>query len=455
MTDDLTGLANRLALATALTAASFDEAATPHGRIEPVRGRACSCWTWSSSRRSMILSVGTSATNCCVASRRGCRIRCGRRICWPAPAATSSPSFSQSEWISRPLRAEAGSLIETLRAPFALDHITVEVDANVGIALHPDHCLDPQQLLARAEAAMSQAKGTVSRIAVYDAAEDTHSNDDTDLVEDLRAALSACELTCHYQPKIGANDGQVHSVEALVRWQHPARGLLLPDQFLPAAEQAGLMRPVAARVLDLALAQIRSWRDQGIARTVAVNLSTTNLLDMDLVDTIDRLLRTHELPPDALIIELTESTLATDSQRSRNTVAALRRLGIRLSLDDYGTGWSSLARLQDLSVDELKLDKVFVARLARDPRSIAIVRSTVALAYSLGADLVAEGVEDQATLRALRRYGCAITQGYIHCPPLPADQLQQWLPNHGTRADADQLALEPSADINPLRCIDS
>jgi EAL domain-containing protein (putative c-di-GMP-specific phosphodiesterase class I) len=234
-------------------------------------------------------------------------------------------------------------------------------------------------------------------------------------------------LTCYYQPKINARDGSVHSIEALVRWRHPTRGLLLPDQFLPAAEHAGLMRPVAALVLDMALAQIRSWRDRGIELTVAVNLSTTNLLDLGLVGTIARLLSTHDLPPESLILEITESTLTTDSQRARNTVAALRRLGTRLSLDDYGTGWSSLARLQDLSVDELKLDRVFVARLALDPRSIAIVRSTVALAHSLGADLVAEGVEDTVTLRALRQYGCTITQGNVHSPPLSADEFRSWL----------------------------
>ena len=201
--------------------------------------------------------------------------------------------------------------------------------------------------------------------------------------------------------------------------------------WLPSAELGGLMRSVTTCVLDIALAQIRAWRDQGVALTVAVNLSTTNLLDVDLVDTIDRLLRTHELPASALILKITESTLTTDSQRALKTVAALRKLGMRLSLDDYGTGWSSLARLQDLSVDELKLDKVFVARLARDPRSIAIVRSTVALAHSLGADLVAEGVEDIDTLAALRQYGCNLTQGNVHTPPLPASQLEAWLTSRG------------------------
>jgi EAL domain-containing protein (putative c-di-GMP-specific phosphodiesterase class I) len=211
--------------------------------------------------------------------------------------------------------------------------------------------------------------------------------------------------------------------------RHPVRGLLLPEGFLPGAERAGLMRKVANRTINVALEQIHCWRDQGIPLTVAVNLSTTNLLDLDLVGTIERLVRTHGQPPDALIVEITESALV-DSVRSRNTVAALQQLGVRISLDDYGTGWSSLARLQDVSVDELKLDKIFVARLARDPRSVAIVRSTVALAHSLGAELVAEGVEDEDTLSALRRYGCTITQGFVHSPPLPADDLLQWINTH-------------------------
>jgi EAL domain-containing protein (putative c-di-GMP-specific phosphodiesterase class I) len=168
---------------------------------------------------------------------------------------------------------------------------------------------------------------------------------------------------------------------------------------------------------------------------VAVNLATTNLLDLELVGTIERLLLTEGLPPDALIIEITESALV-DSVRSRNTVAELRLLGVRISLDDYGTGWSSLARLQDVSVDELKLDRIFVARLVHDARSVAIVRSTVALADSLGADLVAEGVEDEVTLSALRRFGCAITQGYVHSPPLPPDRLEQWASSHVPQANS-------------------
>jgi len=324
-------------------------------------------------------------------------------------------------------RAQASRLFEALRHPFALDPITVQVDARIAIALYPDHCDHPQELLTRAETARPHAQSAKSNIAVYEPAFEIHRDNDPTLIEELTAALSDGDgLTLHYQPKIDARDGSVHSIEALLRWQHPRRGLLLPEEFLPAAERAGLMRKVANRTISLALEQIHSWRDQGIPLTVAVNLSTTNLLDLDLAGTIEQLLRTHRLPPGALIVEITESALV-DSARSRNTVDSLQRLGVRISLDDYGTGWSSLARLQDVSVDELKLDKIFVARLARDPRSVAIVRSTVALAHNLGADLVAEGVEDVATLSALCRYGCTITQGFVHAPPLPADDLLRWM----------------------------
>ncbi len=341
-------------------------------------------------------------------------------------------------------RAHAGALLEALRAPFELDPITVQVDASIAIALCPDHCEHPNDLLNCAETMMPHAKEAVSKVVVYDAGRVRSAKDNDDyLVQELRAALSNDELTCHYQPKIRADDGRVHSVEALLRWQHPQRGLLLPEEFLPAAERAGLMRQVANCVINLALGQVRAWHCEGVRMTVAVNLSMVNLLDLGLVDTIDRQLTTHRVPPEALILEITEGTFANDSSRSRKTVFALRRLGVRISLDDYGTGWSSLARLQDLSVDELKLDRVFVSRLAQDPRSTAIVRSTVALAHSLGADLVAEGVEGEATLQALRRYGCNITQGYMHTPPLPADQLLRWITDCTPQISVSDLALHP------------
>jgi diguanylate cyclase len=427
MTDELTVLPNRRSLATALTAAS---AATSSGPPSA---------TAASSRRALLLlnlyefqqlsdSIGHHLGDellCHIADRLSDSVRREDLLARVGDNEFAILLTEGSDLITA--RADAGRLLEVLREPFALDPITLQVDARIAIALFPDHCDHPQELLKRAEAAIPHAMAAKSKIAVYDSAFELYSENDPNLVAELLIALlDGAELPCYYQPKINASDGSVHSVEALLRWHHPSRGLLLPDEFLPAAQRAGLMRKVAHHTLNTALGQIQSWRAGGILGTVSVNLSTTNLLDLDLVGTVEGLLRTHDLPADALIIEITESTLV-DSVQSRSNVAALQRLGVRISLDDYGTGWSSLARLQDVSVDELKLDRVFVARLANDPRSVAIVRSTVALARSLGVDLVAEGVEDEITLSALRRYGCTITQGFVHSRPLPADEMQHWI----------------------------
>jgi diguanylate cyclase (GGDEF)-like protein len=441
MTDELTGLPNRMSLATTLTAVSIDESSA--------------LFRTRSSRALLLLDidqfreinyfagrhVGDQLLNR-IASRLSRAVRPGDVI-----ARTGNDEFAilfaDSVDITT-ARARAGAMLEALRAPFELDPITLQVEASIAIALCPDHCEHPNDLLNCVETTLPHAKTGPTKIVVHDPGKLRLEKDNDDyLVEELRTALSNGELTCHYQPKIRADDGRVHSVEALLRWHHPSRGLLLPEKFLPAAERAGLMRQVANCVVNLALGQVRGWYDNGVRMTVAVNLSVANLLDLDLVDTIDRLLRTHAVPPEALILEITEGTFANDSTRSRNTVHALRRLGVRISLDDYGTGWSSLARLQDLSVDELKLDRVFVSRLAEDPRSIAIVRSTVALAHSLGADLVAEGVEDDATLQALRRYGCNITQGYVHTPPLPAEDLLAWIGRCTPQLSLSDLALHP------------
>ncbi|VAZ99256.1 diguanylate cyclase domain-containing protein [Mycobacterium pseudokansasii] len=427
MTDALTALPNRRSLATALTALSVN--------APDLAPRA-------PARRALLLlhlyefdeitgSVGRHLAEellCRIANRLSQHVRPEDLLARTGDSEFAILLSDGADLIAA--RAQAGRLLDAFGEPFKLDPITVQVDARIAIALYPDHCDHPQELLNRAETAIPHTKSAKSKVVAYDSAFELYRDSDPALVDDLRAALSnGNELICHYQPKINADDGSVHSVEALLRWQHPSRGMLLPEEFLPAAERAGLMRRVANRTLDLALAQLRSWRDQGMNFTVAVNLSTTNLLDLDLEGTIEGLLKAHGVPADALIIEITESTLA-DSVRSRNTVAALQHLGVRISLDDYGTGWSSLARLQDVSVDELKLDRVFVARLALDPRSVAIVRSTVALAHSLEADLVAEGVEDEVTLSALRRYGCTITQGFVHSPPLPADEVVQWINSH-------------------------
>jgi len=212
-----------------------------------------------------------------------------------------------------------------------------------------------------------------------------------------------------------------------VRWDHPDRGLLYPDVFLPLAEQAGLMRRIALRVLERSLRDLRAWRAAGRDLSVAVNLSVSNLQDVALPEQVEMLLDAFSVPAGALILEITEDVLMADAARSQQVMAALRRLGVRLSIDDYGTGYSSLSYLRALPVDELKLDRSFVSHLASDERAAAIVRSTLQLSRDLGMSMV---VEDAATLRSLRVWGCDIAQGYHIARPMPAELVLPWLEKH-------------------------
>ena len=212
-----------------------------------------------------------------------------------------------------------------------------------------------------------------------------------------------------------------------MRWAHPTRGLLFPDSFLPIAEQAGLMRRVAVQVLETSLRDLAVWRARGHQLSIAVNLSVSNLQDVELPQQVALLLATHGIPAPALVLEITENILMADADRSRQVLDGLRAIGVRLSVDDYGTGYSSLAYLQALPVDELKLDRGFVTHMSSDPRAAAIVRSTIELSHELGMQMVAEGVEDEAALSLLRDWGCDVAQGYHIARPMAADLMTQWL----------------------------
>ncbi|MDP9294447.1 MAG: bifunctional diguanylate cyclase/phosphodiesterase, partial [Actinomycetota bacterium] len=333
-----------------------------------------------------------------------------------------------------------GRVLAAMREPFAMGELTVTVDASVGIVTYPTHGEDAETLVQRADVAMYLAKGRGRGQALYDPAEDPYDPERLLLIGDLRDAISDGELELYYQPKFAAGDLSLVGVEALVRWQHPTRGQLPPGDFIPLAEHTGLIRPLTLFVLREAARQWRAWHQEGLEVTIAVNLSVANLLDDQLIDDVERILSEEQLPPERLVLEITESTVMTDPQR---TIAMLERLAgmdIRLSIDDYGTGHSSLAYLRRLPVHELKIDRAFVQHLAVDDQDLQIVRSTISLGHSLGLRVVAEGVEDARALTLLQNNACDLVQGFHLGRPVPPDKLLDQLRNAPPRSPAPSHA---------------
>jgi EAL domain-containing protein (putative c-di-GMP-specific phosphodiesterase class I) len=274
---------------------------------------------------------------------------------------------------------------------------------------------------------MYLAKGAGGGVALYDSARDLHTRDRLALGQQLRAGLDRDELVFYYQPKVDPQLGRVLGVEALVRWQHPVHGLMMPPDFLPLADRSGLMPKLTRKVLDGALAQLARWRADGLDLTVAVNLAASDLLDPDLPRDVARLLAERDVPPTCLALEVTEDGVIADPEGAAATLDAIARLGVRIALDDFGTGWSSLAHLRRLPVAELKIDRSFVTDMATDPDDAAIVRTTLDLARSLRLRVVAEGVEDDDTWALLSDLGADAIQGFVLSRPLPAGQIDAWL----------------------------
>jgi len=332
----------------------------------------------------------------------------------------------------------ATGLLAALRHPFDLEQITLHVDASIGVAVFPDHGNDRSTLLRHADSAMYAAKNDHSGVTVATGtADDDTGRQRLTTLEELRTGLDRGELILHYQPQTHLPTGVTSGVEALVRWNHPHRGLVYPDGFLPLAEHAGLMGRLTMQVLEMALEQCRAWRADGHNLTVAVNLSASNLQDPALPDYVADALARYGVPPAALHLEVTEEVLMRDAARATDVLADLRAMGIRLAVDDYGTGYSSLAYLHALPVDDLKLDRAFVAHCDTDPRSAAIVKSTVELAHNLDMRMIAEGVENEAVLDRLRLWDCDLVQGYHISRPQPPDRLTAWLLQHQVQGPAD------------------
>ncbi len=303
--------------------------------------------------------------------------------------------------------------------PMLIEGEVHTIGASVGLALCPDDGTDMATLLQRADAAMFDAKANRQGAISYDP---QRHHEDRDRLN-VREGLAGHELVLHYQPQFALRDGRMTGAEALVRWQHPTRGLLYPDAFLSFFEQAGMMAELTLEVLAVAARDREAWRRQGLELEISVNLAPSALLRADLIESIAKVLAQHRMPAHALTIEITENAMMIDVERARQTLRELRALGVQLALDDYGTGYCSLTYLRDLPLQEIKIDRSFVMTLEPGTIDAAIVTSSVQLAKTLGLRTVAEGVETAATLNLLRELGCDVAQGYYLGRPVPAGKL--------------------------------
>jgi diguanylate cyclase (GGDEF)-like protein len=326
---------------------------------------------------------------------------------------------------------------DALADPFVLGGLLVDVAASAGIAVSPRHGIDLDELLQHADVAMYLSKES-GEVEVYDTTRDRHSPGRLALLGELRRALEGDELELHFQPKADLSSGRVVGVEALVRWRHPERGLVPPDEFVPLAERSGLITLLTAWVLDAALRQLSQWRARGWDLSLAVNITVKDLCGDQLVDRVTAGLAAYGVPASALQLEVTEGSLFTDSLKARQTLRRLEALGVTLALDDFGTGWSSLVQLRSLPVSEIKIDRSFVARMDSDPRDLAIVSSVIDLARGLGMRVVAEGVEDVATWHRLSALGCDLAQGWWLSRALPAGEVTVWLHDQLSTSYGDQ-----------------
>ena len=324
-------------------------------------------------------------------------------------------------------RLVAERLLHALDAPFPVGQHLLDIGGSMGIALYPEHGDDASTLLQHADVALYVAKRVSSGVELYDPVFDQHTVRRLELLHDLRQAVRGEGLFLYYQPKLDLATGQPRGVEALLRWRHPVHGFIPPVEFIPLAEQTGLIASLTEWVLLTALGQLGAWRAAGRRIPIAINLSAHSLRNPDFAGLVAGHLQRYGMPPADLTLEITESSLIGDPARAREVLTRLHDLGVRLAIDDFGTGYSSLAYLKELPVDEVKVDKSFVLGMGTgDQRDAAIVRAVVAMAHELGLQVVAEGIEDAATYALLQRLGCDTAQGYYLSRPCPAEQVERW-----------------------------
>lgn len=324
------------------------------------------------------------------------------------------------------LHGLCSGIAQIIARPLLVDGIHLELSASIGIAMFPEHGASASDLLRCADIAMYQAKRERREYALYQRSADNHTPERLALHTQLGRAIREGGLELYYQPKVRLSDRRVVGFEALLRWPHPDKGMIAPSEFIPLAESTELIHPLTRWVLGEALGQLKRWQDQGLGTCLAVNISTHNLLNPRFIPELAELLAQHRVAAEMLELEVTEGTLMEDPEQALRSLQAIRELGVNLSIDDFGTGYSSLAYLKRLPVQVLKIDRTFISAMTENASDAMIVQSTLALAHNFAMQVVAEGVEDEATAAALARQGCDIAQGYHFGRPMPARELERW-----------------------------
>ena len=333
----------------------------------------------------------------------------------------------------------AKSLLTEIKKPFDLEGMQIQIDASIGIAISPLHSDDGSTLMRYADVAMYHAKTNKLGYTIYDSELDTHSPRRLALFGEIQHAIDSDQFTLYYQPKIKVSDKSIIGFEALLRWNHPKYGLLAPDEFIPLAELGEIINPLTFWVLNQAITDRQRWHSIGWSFDVAVNVSVRNIQDINIISKINKLIEAHGMPHKHLEMELTESAIMTDTVRAQETLQNINNLGIRISIDDYGTGYSSLAYLKKFPIDKLKIDKSFVFEMTNNENDALIVRSTIKLAHNLNLEVIAEGVETKDSLDLLHIMGCDYAQGYYISKPIPADDIINWCEGWNTKHNPSQL----------------
>ena len=331
----------------------------------------------------------------------------------------------------------AQNILNALEPHFDIAGHTLNIKASIGIAVYREHGNSEAILMKHADVAMYEAKRHNTGFSFYDATSDPHTPDKLSLLSELKLALKNNHLQLYYQPKMDLSSGKSFGAEALLRWHHKDKGMIPPDVFVPLAEQAGLIKSLTHWVLETAMRQYSEWASQGIHINIAVNLSAKNLDDDELPSLIGEKLKAWSVPPENLILEITETSIISDPAQALKILTRLDNMGVTLSIDDYGTGYSSLAYVKKLPVDEIKIDRSFVATITSNHDDAVIVKSTINLAHDLGMRTVAEGVEDKETVEYLRSLNCDHVQGYYFSRPLPVDQATSWFLQYINTSDTE------------------